>query len=114
MVNAIFCSCHFNFPHLFFRTSRSKLVNSSPKEAPPPPKPAARRLIKVDFSQFEDDDEEEADNTPDSSEPGLWSNEAPQEVDGTLEAYDLATQEYYRSGMRRNTLEVGDTNIGKC
>lgn len=97
----------------FFRTSRSKLLDASPKDGVTPPKPAARRLIKVDFSQFEDDDDEDADNTPDSGEPGLWSNEATQEVDGTLEAYDLATQEYYRSGIRRSTLEVADANIGQ-
>lgn len=98
---------------MYFRASRSKLLDSSPKEGAQPPKPAARRLIKVDFSQFEDEEDDDPDNTPDSSEPGLWSNEAAQEVDGTLEAYDLATQEYYRTGIRRNTLEVGDSNIGK-
>lgn len=98
---------------MLFRTSRSKLIDSSPKENPGPPKPAARRLIKVDFSQFEDDDDEEdVDNTPESSEPGLWSKETAHVVDGTLEAYDLAIQEYYKSGVRRNTLEVGDANIG--
>lgn len=98
--------------HFLFRTSRSKLIDSSPKEDRSPPKPAQRRLIKVDFSQFEDEDEEDADNTPESTEPGLWSNEANQVVDGTLEAYDLATQEYYRSGGRRSTLEVNDSNMG--
>ncbi|KAH1013518.1 hypothetical protein HUJ04_002502 [Dendroctonus ponderosae] len=37
------------------------------------PKPAGRRLIKVDFSQFEDDDDDEPSTaeTPDSSEPGV-------------------------------------------
>ncbi|KAG5880480.1 hypothetical protein JTB14_026692 [Gonioctena quinquepunctata] len=96
------------------RTSRSKIENpkSSPKELKTPPKPAARKLIKVDFSQFEDDDEEEPDDTPDSTEPGLWSNEEPQICEGILEAYDLATQTYTRTNARRNTLEVAEANVG--
>nr|XP_023023805.1 protein spire [Leptinotarsa decemlineata] len=95
--------------------SRSKIENpkSTPLEIPTPPKPAPRKLIKVDFSQFEDEDEDEPDNTPDSTtEPGLWSNEYPQICEGTLDAYDLATQTYTRTNMRRNTLEVVEANIG--
>lgn len=73
-----------------------------------PPKPAVRRLIKVDFSQFEDeDDDEEASTaeTPDSSEPGLWSSEYQNICDGTLDAYDLATQTCVLNA-RRNTLGI--------
>ncbi|KAJ8968578.1 hypothetical protein NQ314_002243 [Rhamnusium bicolor] len=96
------------------RTSRRvETPKSSPKDVTTPLKPPSRRLIKVDFSQFEDeDDDDEPDSTPDSTEPGLWSNEYPEICDSTLEAYDLATQDYSRSSVRRNTLDVVDTNLG--
>ncbi|KAJ8921032.1 hypothetical protein NQ315_015828 [Exocentrus adspersus] len=96
-------------------TRRVDAPKSSPKETTTPLKPPTRRLIKVDFSQFEDedDDDDEPDNTPDSAaEPGLWSNEYPQVCDGALDAYDLATQDYTRATIRRSTLDVVDTNVG--
>lgn len=83
----------------------------SPKEETH--KPNGRRLIKVDFSQFEDDEDDESFDSPESSEPGLWSTEYQQISDGTLEAYDLATRDLdTRSNLRRNTLEVCDPHLG--
>ncbi|XP_060518930.1 protein spire [Cylas formicarius] len=79
------------------------------------PKPSGRRLIKVDLSQFEDDDDDdvEAPETPDSSEPGLWSSEYQEICDPTtLDAYDLATRECNLVGTRRSTLGVTDANPG--
>ncbi|XP_066152707.1 protein spire isoform X2 [Euwallacea fornicatus] len=77
------------------------------------PKPAVRRLIKVDFSQFDDEDDDEPSmaETPDSSEPGLWSSEYQNMCDGTLDAYDLATQDTPLT-MRRNTLGVTEIPAG--
>ncbi|XP_049822904.1 protein spire isoform X2 [Aethina tumida] len=79
-----------------------------------PKSSTGRRLIKVDFSQFNDDEDEDEICTPDSTtEPGLWSSEYPQTVDGTLEAYDLAMDDYApASRIRRNTLDVVDANPG--
>ncbi|CAG9854857.1 unnamed protein product [Phyllotreta striolata] len=97
------------------RTSKMKMDPTRvPDIVQTPPKPAARKLIKVDLSQFEDEDDDELADTPDSaSEPGLWSNEYPEFCDNALlEAYDLATQTYTRTSIRRNTLEVADTNVG--
>lgn len=98
----------------YCRTSRARTVSpkNSPKEASTPPKPIVRKLIKVDFSQFEDDDDDDPDDTPESSEPGLWSNECPLECDSTLDPYDLAIQTYARAAGRRNTLEVVEANVG--
>ncbi|KAJ8983781.1 hypothetical protein NQ317_000341 [Molorchus minor] len=95
------------------RTSRRTATpKASPREATPS-KPPSRRLIKVDFSQFEDEDDDDyAVNTPDSSEPGLWSSEYPQICDGTLDVYDLATQDFSRTNIRRNTLDVVDSSLG--
>lgn len=79
------------------------------------PKPTGRRLIKVDFSQFDDEDDDEPTvETPDSCEPGLWSSEYQQICDGTLDAYDLATQECGLGSLstRRNTLGVTETALG--
>ncbi|KAJ8960903.1 hypothetical protein NQ318_020202 [Aromia moschata] len=96
------------------RTSRrADTPKSSPKDAAVPVKPPNRRLIKVDFSQFDDDDDDdEPDSTPEFSEPGLWSHEYPQVCDAALEPYDLATHDYPRSAMRRNTLDVADAALG--
>ncbi|CAH1183581.1 unnamed protein product [Phaedon cochleariae] len=93
------------------RTSRSKIDGSkNPVKGPPtPPQPAARKLIKVDFSMFEDEDEEEPSGTPEPLEPGLWSSEFSEECDAALEAYDLATHTY-----TRNTLEVVDRPATGC
>ncbi|KAL1496946.1 hypothetical protein ABEB36_007991 [Hypothenemus hampei] len=78
-----------------------------------PPKPAGRRLLKVDISQFDDDDDDEPSTaeTPDSTEPGLWSSEYQSILDGTLDAYDLATQECPLS-IRRSTLGVTELPAG--
>lgn len=71
-----------------------------------------RRLIKVDFTQLEDDDDEEIHDSPVTSEPGLWSSEVLQPCNNTLEAYDLATQDCsIHSGIRRHTLEVCEPNL---
>ncbi|KAF7269355.1 spire type actin nucleation factor isoform X2 [Rhynchophorus ferrugineus] len=75
------------------------------------PKPTGRKLIKVDFSQFEDDDDEPTVDTPDSSEPGLWSSEYQEICDSTLDVYDLATQAC-NLNKRRNTLGVTETTVG--
>ncbi|CAG9771948.1 unnamed protein product [Ceutorhynchus assimilis] len=79
-----------------------------------PPKAAGRKLLKVDFSLFDDDDDDEASiaETPDSSEPGLWSTEYQQICDGTLDAYDLATEDLSTLSLRRNTLGVTETPLG--
>lgn len=78
--------------------------------------PKGRRLIKVDFSKFNDDDEDFTLDSPDPSElsePGLWSTEYSQISDVTLEAYDLATEDVIKkSNFRRNTLGVLDHNVG--
>ncbi|XP_057651265.1 protein spire isoform X1 [Diorhabda carinulata] len=100
-----------------FSTSKFKLDVSNAStsaEVMTPPKPAVRKLIKVDFSQFEDDDDDDIADTPDSAtEPGLWSSEYPEISDTSLvDVYDLATQAYARNPPRRNTLEVVDTNNG--
>ncbi|XP_030746692.1 protein spire isoform X2 [Sitophilus oryzae] len=82
--------------------------NSVDKELP---KPSGRKLIKVDFSQFEDDDDELTVDTPDSSEPGLWSSEYQEICDSTLDVYDLATQAC-NLNKRRSTLGVTETALG--
>ncbi|CAG9840557.1 unnamed protein product [Diabrotica balteata] len=97
------------------RTSKFKLETSKTTiEVTSPPKPAVRKLIKVDFSQFEDDEDDEIAETPDSAtEPGLWSSEYPEICDTTLvDVYDLATHAYSRNMARRNTLEVVEANVG--
>ncbi|EFA04670.1 protein spire [Tribolium castaneum] len=94
-------------------TPRSPYMLSEPKQQTKEDssKPN-RRLIKVDFSQFEDEDDDEPIDSPDST--GLWSaSEYLQMCDTTLEAYDLATQDLNRrSTLRRHTLEVCDPNLG--
>ncbi|KRT80948.1 hypothetical protein AMK59_5318 [Oryctes borbonicus] len=47
-----------------------------------------RRLIKVDFSQLQDDEDEDMSDTSDS----LWQEEFNQVYENVLEAYDLALQ----------------------
>jgi spire-like protein len=96
-------------------TPRSTYMLSEPKHiTKEESSKSGRRLIKVDFSQFEDEDDDEPIDSPDSTEPGLWSTtEYLQMCDTTLEAYDLATQDLNpRSNVRRHTLEVCDPNLG--
>ncbi|KAK9890497.1 hypothetical protein WA026_010578 [Henosepilachna vigintioctopunctata] len=96
------------------RTSR---MSTNTTETPIDVTPRIRKLIKVDFSQFEDDDEDEdVSDSPDISEPGLWSSEYSQICEGAdaiLEPYDLAIHELgMKSNIRRNTLSVFDSNVG--
>lgn len=70
----------------------------------------SRRLIKVDFSQLIDDEDEDDDTQKsDSSEScGLWPQEEYRQIYGTtLEAYDLALQcPEPKPNARRNTLDI--------
>ncbi|XP_045472699.1 protein spire [Harmonia axyridis] len=93
------------------RISRTLSTAEGSKEGFPRP----RKLIKVDFSQLEDFDDDDSDS-PDISEPGLWSSEYSQICDTTdaaLEPYDLATQDVgSRTNVRRHTLGVLNSNLG--
>ncbi|XP_017773850.1 PREDICTED: protein spire [Nicrophorus vespilloides] len=66
-----------------------------------------KRLIKIDFSQLDDDDEDS-----DSSESGLWQQEEQMQT-SNLDAYDLALDCQTRHG-RRHTLGILslEPNIG--
>lgn len=74
---------------------------------------ATRKLIKIDFSQLQNEEEEDdepfqTDNSSESEGPGLWPNEEHYQLcDGTLEAYDLATHDLNLChNNRRHTLGV--------
>ncbi|GJQ85606.1 putative actin binding protein [Trypoxylus dichotomus] len=69
------------------------------------PKGAARprRLIKVDFSQLQDDEDEDMSDTSDS----LWQEEFNQVYENVLEAYDLALQcPQPKTTSKRHSLSV--------
>ncbi|XP_044751293.1 protein spire [Coccinella septempunctata] len=94
------------------RISRTLSSSESSKELTKP-----KKLIKVDFSQLEDfDDDDEVSESPDISEPGLWSSEYSQicaTTDAALEPYDLAIQDVgSRTNVRRHTLGVLNSNLG--
>lgn len=74
-----------------------------------------RRLIKVDFSQLQDDEDEDEHSlsSPVSDAPGLWPQEEYHQLfDNTLAPYDLATDPH--TGFRRHTLGVChlDSHLG--
>lgn len=73
-----------------------------------------KRLIKVDFSQILDDDEDDAQSDSSESANGLWAQEECREVYGTaLEAYDLALDcPETRLNTRRDTLTVLQSSMG--
>lgn len=92
----------FNKHFLCSRTSLSPTVeyNTEKRE---------RRLIKVDFSQLQDDDDEEDHwcTSPDSS--GFWPQDEYQQLyNKNLAAYDLATEP--QPSCRRYTLNVTTVN----
>lgn len=74
----------------------------------------AKRLIKVDFSQIQDDEDEDAQSDSSESAGGLWAQEEYRQIYGsTLEAYDLALDcPEPRAATRRNTLTVYENNMG--
>lgn len=71
-----------------------------------------RRLIKVDFSQLENDDDDDEDrsyNSPSSDASGLWPHDDYQHLLNTnLAAYDLATDP--QPTHRRHTLNICTLN----
>lgn len=70
-----------------------------------------RRLIKVDFSQMLDDDDEEDhwNNSPSSDASGYWPHDEYQRFcNSSLAAYDLATE--LHPTYRKHTLNVCPVN----
>lgn len=66
-----------------------------------------RRLIKVDFSQMQDDDDEEDhwNHSPSSDASGYWPHDEYQRFcNSSLAAYDLATE--LHSSYKKHTLNV--------
>lgn len=80
---------------------------------PPKNEKRERRLIKVDFSQLQDEEDEEEDHlyiSPSSDTSGLWpQDECRHLFSSSLEAYDLATEAH--STCRRHTLKVSPIGV---
>ncbi|KAK5646743.1 hypothetical protein RI129_005207 [Pyrocoelia pectoralis] len=94
-------------------TPREQLMNSIRKgrQLRPVKKGPTRKLIKIDFSQLQDEDDDDepmASNNSDGEPPNLWVYEECNPLcESTLDAYDLATQDFeYSYRTRRHTLGV--------
>lgn len=99
-------------PRVYTLTPREQLMNSIRKgrQLHPVKKGPKLKLIKIDFSQLEDDDDDEAmvSNNLDTEPPNLWMYEECNPLsESTLDAYDLATQDFEcRYQNRRHSFGV--------
>lgn len=105
----------FHYCYLLFRNVLSPNAADHQATVKPSDK-RERRLIKVDFSQLQDDEDEDENsfNSPSSDVPSLWLQEEYHQLfDNTLAPYDLATDPHVEYN-RRHTLSVChlDSHVG--